>query len=389
MKWETVEIGQLGEVITGNTPPRKTPELYGDFIPFIKPTDMEIDRRYTPNPEECYSELGYEKYRKSLIPKGATCVVTIGSIGKKMTQAFTDCFINQAVNAIIPNENYNQDFVFYLLKNNLDKVKGLDSGTSSGRENVSKSAFSSIEVKVTKHLPTQRKIASILSAYDDLIENNLKRIKLLEEAININYKNLISIEDKYFTNVKLNSFVDIISGFPFKSNYYNENGKFKIVTIKNVQDGFFVPIVTDKIDEIPDRMNEDLFLNTGDVIMSLTGNVGRVCLVYGENYVLNQRVVKLLAKDKNDLGFIYALLRDKQMQTVLENLSNGTAQQNLSPIKMGELLIKYPSENTRKEFNEIAFPMIDLICKLNQQNTKLREARDILLPKLMSGQIEV
>ena len=181
MKWETVEISQLGEVITGNTPPRKNPELYGDFIPFIKPTDMEIDRRYTPNPEECYSELGYEKYRKSLIPKGATCVVTIGSIGKKMTQALTDCFINQAVNAIIPNQNYDNDFVYYLLKNNLDKVKGLDSGTSSGRENVSKSAFSSIEVKVTKHLPTQRRIASILSAYDDLIENNLKRIQLLEE----------------------------------------------------------------------------------------------------------------------------------------------------------------------------------------------------------------
>lgn len=194
MRWEKVEIGQLGEVITGNTPPRKNPELYGDFIPFIKPTDIEIDRRFTPNPEECYSELGFEKYRKSLIPKGATCVVTIGSIGKKITQAITDCFINQAVNAVIPNENYDADFVFYLLKNNLNKVKGLDSGTSSGRENVSKSSFSSIEVKVVKHLPTQRKIASILSAYDDLIENNLKRIKLLEEKAFLRYKQIVREE---------------------------------------------------------------------------------------------------------------------------------------------------------------------------------------------------
>ena len=188
MKWEKVEIGQLGEVITGNTPPRKNPELYGDYIPFIKPTDMEIDRRYTLNPEECYSELGFEKYRKSLILKGSTCVVTIGSIGKKMTQAYTDCFINQAVNAVSPNKNYDKDFVYYLLKNNLYKVKGSDSVTSSGRENVSKSSFSSIDVKVIKDLPTQRKIASILSAYDELIENNLKRIKLLEEATRIAYK---------------------------------------------------------------------------------------------------------------------------------------------------------------------------------------------------------
>jgi type I restriction enzyme S subunit len=238
-------------------------------------------------------------------------------------------------------------------------------------------------------LPTQRKIASILSAYDDLIENNLKRIKLLEEAMNINYKNLISTEDKNFSNVKLNSFVDIISGFPFKSNYYNENGKYKIVTIKNVQDGFFVPAVTDRIEDIPDNMNKALFLSTGDVIMSLTGNVGRVCLVYGDDYVLNQRVVKLSAKELIDQSFIYALVRDKQMLTILENLSNGTAQQNLSPIKMGELPIKYPSSNQREDFNQKVSPMIEMICKLNIQNTKLREARDILLPKLMNGQIVV
>jgi len=75
--------------------------------------------------------------RKSLFPKGSTCVVTIGSIGKKMTQASSDCFVNQAVNAIIPNDNYNNDFVYYLSKNNLDSVKGSDSGTSSGRENPS------------------------------------------------------------------------------------------------------------------------------------------------------------------------------------------------------------------------------------------------------------
>ena len=212
---------------------------------------------------------------------------------------------------------------------------------------------------------------------------------MLEEAINLNFRDLISKEDKNFTYIKLNSFVDIISGFPFKSNYYNENGKHKIVTIKNVQDGFFVPIVTDRIDDVPDNMNKALFLTTGDVIMSLTGNVGRVCLVYGDDYVLNQRVVKLSAKEQIDQPFIYALVRDKQMLKILENLSNGAAQQNLSPIKMGELPIRYPNKSLREDFNQKVSPMLEMICKLNIQNTKLREARDILLPKLMSGQIEV
>jgi len=280
-------------------------------------------------------------------------------------------------------------FAFYLL--HLLDFNSLNGGGAV--PSLNRNFLSSIYVNIPP-LPTQRRIASILSAYDDLIENNLKQIKLLEETININYKNLIFNKNnihnkKDFSKIKLNSFVEIISGFPFKSNYYNENGKHKIVTIKNVQDGFFVPKVTDRIEEIPNNMNKALLLSTNDIIMSLTGNVGRVCLVYGDDFVLNQRVVKLHPRDKIDLGYLYALMRDRNMLTLLENLSNGTAQQNLSPIKMGEILTYYPDYNIREDFNKINLPMIELICKLNIQNTKLREARDIMLPRLMSGEIEV
>ncbi|HRK59469.1 MAG TPA: restriction endonuclease subunit S, partial [Candidatus Kapabacteria bacterium] len=297
---------------------------------------------------------------------------------------------NQRIGLIneIDNTRIDKEFIYRLFYTAIVRNEIFGSATGTKVKHTAPKRIYSIEVEIPP-LPTQRRIASILSAYDDLIENNLKRIKLLEEAINIYYKKLLSIGYKNFTNEKLNSFVDIISGFPFKSNYYNDNGKHKIVTIKNDQDGFFVPVVTDRIEDLPDNMNKALFLSTGDVIMSLTGNVGRVCLVYGDDYVLNQRVVKLSSKEPIDQSFIYALVRDKEMLTILENLSNGTAQQNLSPIKMGELLIRYPSSNLREDFNKKVSPMIEMICKLNIQNTKLREARDILLPRLMNGEIEV
>ena len=83
MTWVTVKIGDLGKVVTGNTPPKKNPEFYGDAYKFIKPTDMNIDERFTPETEEYYSLKAYQKYKKSLIPPQSTCVVTIGSIGKK------------------------------------------------------------------------------------------------------------------------------------------------------------------------------------------------------------------------------------------------------------------------------------------------------------------
>ncbi|MFD0778968.1 hypothetical protein ACFQZF_11190 [Flavobacterium myungsuense] len=84
MSWIQISIGDIGKVITGNTPPKSNPEFYGNDYKFIKPTDMEIGQRYTPITEDYYSELAYKKYINSLIPPLSTCVVTIGSIGKKL-----------------------------------------------------------------------------------------------------------------------------------------------------------------------------------------------------------------------------------------------------------------------------------------------------------------
>jgi type I restriction enzyme, S subunit len=407
MKWETVDIGQLGEVITGNTPPRKNPELYGDYIPFIKPTDMEIDRRYTPNPEECYSELGFEKYRKTLIPKGSTCVVTIGSIGKKMTQAYCDCFINQAVNAVIPNEDYDKDFVFYLLKNNLNKVKGLDSGTSSGRENVSKSAFSSIEVKVIKHVPTQRKISSILSAYDDLIENNLKRIELLEEKAAIEYKSefgAYQVSNKDFDSLPNGWSVKTIgeiygkleSGSRPKGGIDKELkegiasvgaenvvglGKYNYQSEKLITEAFF------------DNMNRGRIEDRDILIYKDGAYIGKTTLFQDgfphEKCCINEHVFLLKTEDVRYQYFLFFTLYQGLYFEKMQQLNANAAQPGINQESLKSLKLIWPSIQKVEEFNKVVEASVKLIFVLAKQNTKLREARDILLPRLMSGQIEV
>jgi type I restriction enzyme S subunit len=392
MKWERKTISDLCEIKGGTRLPKNHELIEVETNhPYIRARD--IGNGIIDFSKPVYLQESTFNFISRYVVKADDIVLTIvganiGDVGLIPKNLDGANLTENAVKLTSFNENCHFKYLLYyfLLPGKKKQLEQVAAGSAQGKLVLYK--IKDIEVAIPP-LPTQRKIATILSAYDDLIENNLKRIKLLEGAININYKNLISIADKNFTNVKLNSFVDIISGFPFKSNYYNENGKYKIVTIKNVQDGFFVPVVTDRIYDVPDKRNKALFLSTGDVIMSLTGNVGRVCIVYGDDYVLNQRVVKLSAKELIDQSFIYALVRDKQMLTILENLSNGTAQQNLSPIKMGELPIRYPSSNLREDFDKKVSPMIEMICKLNMQNTKLREARDILLPKLMNGQIEV
>ncbi len=389
MTWKKIEIGQLGQVITGNTPPRKNPELYGDFIPFIKPTDIEIDRRFTPNPEECYSELGFEKYRKSLIPKGATCVVTIGSIGKKITQAITDCFINQAVNAVIPNENYDANFVFYLLKNNLDKVKGLDSGTSSGRENVSKSSFSSIGIKVVKDLSTQRRIGSILSAYDDLIENNLKRIKLLEESAFLSYKQIVSEEKK--NEFKIEEVCETLGGGTPATNNLNYwiDGDIPWFSPTDLTKNNSIVLLDSekKITELGLQKSSAKLVPPKTILMTSRASIGYFGLI-NKPVSTNQGFINIIPFNKNHRAYILFDLKSRK-EEIIGN-ANGSTFLEISKSKFRQMKIKIPKEKMvlfefEKEFEAI----FNCIENLLKQNSKLREARDILLPRLMNGDIEV
>lgn len=289
-------------------------------------------------------------------------------------------------------------FSYYLMQ--CYDFKELNSGGAVPTLN--RNLLKSLKVKIPP-LPIQQKIAKILSNYDDLIENNLKRIKLLEESARLTYEEWflrfridgkkLDIDPKSglpfgWGKNNLGFLVNLHGGYPFKSADYGENEKYKIVTIKNVQNGYFDPKTNDSISFLPDNLKQNQKLENGDYIMSLTGNVGRVCLVYGKNYLLNQRVVKLQPKKLFDYSYIYLLFRNKYMTIQLENISNGAAQQNLSPVNVAKIKVPIPSEEQRENFNFKIKPCIDLIIQLNLKNQLLKEARDILLPRLMTGMID-
>ena len=121
--------------------------------------------------------------------------------------------------------------------------------------------------------------------------------------------------------------------------------------------------------------------------MSLTGNVGRTCMVYGENYLLNQRVLKI--EPHIPKSYTYWKLRSQKLIKELENLSNGAAQQNLSPINLGKHKVIIPSKDILLKFSQIYDLELNLSIELLKQNQFLNEARDILLPRLMTGIIDV
>lgn len=397
---KTINIGDLGTIITGKTPPTTNKNYYGDYAVFIKPTDISEQSKYTYETEEMYSKLAAEKYESSLIPKGAICVPCIGTIGTKMTMTPCDCYTNQSINSIICNENYDNEYVYYLIKNFLPGLKAYNLGTASGREYVSKSNFEKIELVAEQDKEIQKKIGVILSRYDSLIENYQKQIKLLGEAAQRLYKewfidlhfpghentNIIDGVPEGWEKKKVNSIIELQSGFAFKSSTFDDNGAYKIVTIKNVKDGAFDGDNVSRIVAIPEKMPKHCILADGDILLSLTGNVGRVCIVNGKSYLLNQRVAKLATDYK---AFTYCLFRSRDMFIEVNNLANGAAQQNVSPIRIGEMKILLPNSELLQEFESIVFKSIARIISLQSQLHLLTEARDRLLPKLMSGDIEI
>ena len=252
-------------------------------------------------------------------------------------------------------------------------------------------------------LETQKKIAAILSAYDDLIENNKRRIALLENMAEEiyrewfvrfrfpNYKNAEFEKGipKGWVELPISQILDFKSGFAFKSETYVNDGKYGVVTIKNVHDGKFISDCTDTINDLPSRLPKHCLIKNADILMSLTGNVGRVCLAQGGNLLLNQRVVVIKPKNSQHQSFIYWLFRQKSMMTLCEMISTGTAQQNLSPIKLGNQEIICPANDVLLSFDEKITPITKMTLSLRAQITHLEKMRNQLLPRLISGKLTV
>ena len=384
-------IGDLGTIVTGNTPPRNRPELYGNHTPFIKATDISELEKYTYNPEECYSEEGYNKYIKSLIPKGSTCVVTIGSIGKKMTMAHCDLFINQAMNAIIPNACFDSEYVYYAVKNVLGNIKTLDSGTASGRENVSKSAFSKMEIWVEEELPIQQRIATILSRYDSLIENYQKQIKLLEESAQRLYKEwfidfrfpghentkIVDGVPEGWKKKKLIELVDVQYGYAFDGKLFNSNSEgMPILRIRNIPDGRTSDYTTEEA-------SVDYVVHNGDIVIGMDG-IFHINTWSGGDAYLVQRACSFRPIEEVIKGFIFQAIKEPIKYFEQTLVGSTVAKKKKKHIDSIEILIP-----NRKVLFKFLQDIYNQRQNMLYQIRHLTEARDRLLPKLMSGEIKV
>lgn len=399
MSWKKAKLSECCQSISDGD--HQAPPKSNKGIPFVTISNIKDNSFDFTNcmhvPQSYYDNL----LAKRKPQKGDILYSVVGSFGIPVLIKENVKFTFQRHIAILrPNPHIVEPaYMYYSMLSKAFFLQADAAAIGAAQRTISLSSLQNLTINLPD-LPTQRRIASILSAYDDLIENNRRQIKLLEEAAQRLYREwFVELRFPGHEGVKVvdgvpegwmkgtvDNIVKLLSGYPFKSSEYVSSGKYRLITIKNVKDGEFSPDNVDYIDQLPDKVPSHCILTEGDILLSLTGNIGRVCIVNGYNYLLNQRVAKLQTLHP---AYAYCMFRSKEMLIKMTALSNGVAQQNLSPIRAEKIRILIPSSNLLSQFKNIVEPIISQIILLNNQITFACEARDRLLPELMDGEMEV
>lgn len=196
-----------------------------------------------------------------------------------------------------------------------------------------------------------------------------------------------TIPDGWTTN-HLSDIFTFKSGYSFSSDLYEVSGKYKLLTIKNVQNNGINLNVDNYINVLPDNVPDYCLLKAKDILMSLTGNVGRVGIMYADNCLLNQRVALAEPVNINQRVFVYFLLKSDIIHKQYEMIANGSSQQNLSPIEAEKVIIAYNPEVATK-FSTLCNEYLNTIVSNLAENQELINIRDWLLPMLMNGQATI
>lgn len=378
-EWVERKISDIGTVVGGATPSTKNPENYEDGkIAWITPKDLStFTGRYIKRGERNITEVGLRSCSTQLLPQNAVLFSSRAPIGYVAIAANEVC-TNQGFKSVVPNENTDPLFLFYLLKYNKDKIEGMGSGTTF--KEVSGNTMKNIVVNVPTDKGVQEKIASILGSIDDKIEENEQINNNLEQQAQAIFKSWF-IDFEPFSNRKPSEWS------------VSTLGNVSIMSAGGDKPQNVSPIKTD-LYEYPiysnGLSNEGLYgftdkpkISEESVTVSARGTIGFVCLRHIP-YVPIVRLVTLIPKTEIvSAKYLYLWLKQ------LHITGTGTTQQQLTVPDFQKTEILVPSQKIVTLFTATVEPIFEKIWANQNENEKLSSLRDTLLPKLMSGELDV
>ena len=362
-KWNKVKLGQ---VLTLN---------YGKGLPARDRVDGEYP---------VYGSAGIVGSHNSFVAKGPGIVVgRKGSIGEIYLSKRNYYPIDTAY-YINSSDKYDIFFIYYLLKTLLLKTLNTDAAVPGLNRNV---AYQ--QEFLLPNLPTQKQIASILSIYDDLIENNTRQIQILEQMAQAVYTEwFVNFRFPGHEKVKMADSGTDFGKIPEKWEVMKLGNRINIsrgknITQNTVEEGN-IPVVAGGLE--PAYYHSTANTEAPVVTVSASGaNAGFVNL-YMEN-IWASDCSYIDRKSTPYIFYYYLLLNTRQAEVT--GMQRGSAQPHVYPKDLAELLVVNAPENLLKQFEEKINPIFKMIGNLKHRNKVLRESRDLLLPKLVTGKINV
>ncbi len=406
MSWELKSFDELGFIGRGKSRhrPRNDESLYGGEFPLIQTGDVKNANLYITEYSQTYSQKGLDQSK--LWEPNTLCITIAANIADTTILGIQACFPDSIIGFVADENVCDVRFIKY----HFDIVQKQMQMVSQGATQDNLSLEKLLKFKVpTPPLETQKRIASILSNYDDLIENNLKRITLLEETaqniykewfVNFRFPNYEHTEFDAESGLpvgwrkgKVADLCEVKSGYAFKSNDWQTEGN-PVVKIKNINNNTVDITDCDYVDDEVAKNAEKFELFEGDVLIAMTGaTVGKVGLIpkIDKKIYLNQRVglFRPYSEKENNVFLVFSFFMTDEAQKQILNFAGGAAQPNISSKQISDVELIIGSEEILKLFESKIQSIMVLIQTLYSQNQKLKEARDILLPRLMNRTIEV
>lgn len=401
MKWEKVKLGDICKSIADGD--HQAPKKQESGIPFITISNIDSNNRIDFTNCLYVSEEYYDAINdKRKASKDDILYSVVGSFGVPVLIKENLKFAFQRHIAILrpDTEKIFPAFMYYCMLARDFYLRADSVAIGSAQRTITLGALNNMYLSLPP-LPVQKRIASILSAYDDLIENNQKQIKLLEEAAQRLYK-------EWFVDLRFpgHEGVKVVDGVPEGWNKvrldavtsvlkrgispkYDENGEFTVINQKCIRKNIVDYSESRKQSK---KYAEELQLQESDTVICSTGigTLGRVGQIYNvyQNSTFDSHVTLVRANKLIGKQFLFWSL--KLLQPYLMSLGKGsTNQQELYKSDLAACFLLLPEEYIMNAFERQAQELHDTIAVKTKQISSLREARDRLLPKLMSGEIEV
>ena len=379
-EWIECKISDIGTVVGGATPSTKKPENYENgTIAWITPKDLStFTGRYIQRGERNITEIGLKSCSTQLLSKDTVLFSSRAPIGYVAIAANEVC-TNQGFKSVVPNENTDPLFLYYLLKYNKDKIEGMGSGTTF--KEVSGNTMKNIVVSVPTDKKVQERISSMLGSIDDKIEENERINNNLEQQAQAIYQQMfIDNARSNWAEGTLSDIADITMGQSPSGSSYNEDGTGTIFFQGRAEFGFRFPSVRLYTTE-PKRM-----ARSNDTLMSVRAPVGDLNVAHTD-CCIGRGLAAIHSKNNHQSFVLYTMFSLKKQLDVFNG--EGTVFGSINRNSLNEMPILIPSSEKLDEFEALVSPMDAAIRNNYDEICRLEQLRDSLLPQLMSGELDV